>query len=317
MKHSRAWKGIVVRIGACVALSLPAGCGKNEVAPAPEKSLPVITPEKSEPEKKADPLAEARERSRANLKEIATAFRKSAEMNDFLPIGLVDPKTGQMGLSWRVQILPYLDDPKAREVSKKLRLNESWDSEHNKQFLASMPKAFAPVRGQAPEGHTFYQGFARHAVSQKFGDEVKKLHPKDKFGDLDWPGIFPDPRAFFPVMEEVKAELGLPVKNRLRLGTIPDGTFHTILAVEAGNPVPWTKPADVPFAMTLGDFQEWRPKNEPKLGGMFDGNFHFVTISGHVHYLKHDAPRDKLWPFIGPRNALERDYAGLGLEEPK
>jgi hypothetical protein len=265
-----------------------------------------------------DPLAEAKERSQANLKEIAAACDKFQKQHGFLPAGLIDPKTRQIGLSWRVQILPYLDDPQARAVYKNLRLNEPWDSEHNKQSLAAMPKVFRPVRGQAEEGHTFYQGFARHAVGQKLGDKVEKLPPAGQFFDTyHSPGIFPDPRAFFAGSGEEKPELGLPVKG-LRFGAdIADGTVNTILAVEAGDPVPWTKPQDVPFAVNLGEFREWKPKNEPKLGGMFDGDFHVAMIHGDVYYIKGDAPRDKLWPFVGPSNGMDRDFVGLGLKAPK
>ncbi len=36
-------------------------------------------------------------------------------------------------------------------------------------------------------------------------------------------------------------------KTRYSIGNIPDGTSNTILAVEASNAVPWTKPADVAY----------------------------------------------------------------------
>src|SRR5258708_4483396 len=36
-------------------------------------------------------------------------------------------------------------------------------------------------------------------------------------------------------------------KRALKIGTIPDGTSNTILAVETSDGVPWTKPGGLPF----------------------------------------------------------------------
>jgi hypothetical protein len=283
MRNSPAWKGIVAFLGACVALSLPSGCGKDAPTSAPEQ--PAKDPGRDD---KTDPLADAKAHSKSNLKAIATAVGKFENQNYFLPVGLVDPKTARMGLSWRVQILPYLDDAKAPDLYKQFRLNEPWDSEHNGKLLASMPKVFAPVRGKAPEGHTYYQGFARHAVGVKLGQNAKPLASNEPFQDtFDTRGIFPDPRALFQV--NGVPESGLPVKGP-RLTGITDGTANTILAVEAGETVPWTKPQDVAFAVNLGDFLELKPKHDPKLGGLFDGDFHIVMVSGDVHYVKRGAP---------------------------
>ena len=55
-----------------------------------------------------------------------------------------------------------------------------------------------------------------------------------------------------------------------------DGTSNTILIVEAGNPVPWTKPEDLHYA-------EDEPL--PELGGLFPDVFHAVFADGKVHTL--------------------------------
>ena len=49
--------------------------------------------------------------------------------------------------------------------------------------------------------------------------------------------------------------------------------------VEAGEPVVWTKPDDLPFD---------EKKDLPKLGGLFDGEFHVLTADGAVHRAKKD-----------------------------
>ncbi len=63
------------------------------------------------------------------------------------------------GLSWRVAILPHLGK-EGEELYKKFKLDEKWDSEHNKKLIAEMPKVFQHPTAKAEEGHTFYQGVA-------------------------------------------------------------------------------------------------------------------------------------------------------------
>src|SRR5262249_47427119 len=46
-------------------------------------------------------------------------------------------------LSWRVQILPYIEQ---EELYKKFRLNEPWDSEHNKKLIKLIPKILRSPR---------------------------------------------------------------------------------------------------------------------------------------------------------------------------
>lgn len=59
--------------------------------------------------------------------------------------------------------------------------------------------------------------------------------------------------------------------------SIRDGTTMTILVVEAGDPVIWTKPADITYDAK---------KPLPKLGGMFDGNFNVGRCDGSALWVK-------------------------------
>lgn len=69
-------------------------------------------------------------------------------------------------LSWRVAILPYLDE---NELFAQFKLDEAWDSPHNKQLLKRMPKIFAPPGTKTREPYaTFYQVFVGpHAAFEK------------------------------------------------------------------------------------------------------------------------------------------------------
>lgn len=62
-----------------------------------------------------------------------------------------------------------------------------------------------------------------------------------------------------------------------RIVDIRDGTSNTILLIEAGESVPWTKPADLAF-------DEKKPL--PKLGGMFPDGFHFARADGSASFCR-------------------------------
>jgi hypothetical protein len=300
-----AWVGVF--------LLATGGCGKRDEA-APEQKTQTASEGGAEPVPGAqmppDKVAVARERSQANLKRLGAAFHNYASVFHYLPIGLIDFKTGKLGLSWRVQILLHLNDPEAEALWKRFKLNEPWDSEHNRRLIREMPRVYAPVRGSAPEGHTFYQGFADHCLGPG-GKELPEQAPVISYGRA---AFFRDPRTDFgPVPKGYSPDFGLPARGR-RFTEIVDGTSNTILLAEAGRAVPWTKPEDIPFRHQmekLGAGGTW-----PKLGGLFDGDFHVVMVDGLVYSVKGSVPADKLRPFITFADGLVPDYAAVGIEPP-
>ena len=73
------------------------------------------------------------------LREIALAFHTHHDAhNSFPPLYTVD-KNGKPLHSWRVHILPYLEQP---ALYKQIRLNEPWDSKHNSQFHSRVPYVY-------------------------------------------------------------------------------------------------------------------------------------------------------------------------------
>jgi hypothetical protein len=72
---------------------------------------------------------------------------------------------GQALLSWRVALLPYLEE---NELYQQFHLDEPWDSQNNKPLLAKMPRIFAPPGGNRTAGLTYYQVFVGpHAIFEK------------------------------------------------------------------------------------------------------------------------------------------------------
>jgi hypothetical protein len=101
--------------------------------------------------------AAARSRSFNNLKQLGLAMHVYHDANGSLPPAAVVDKTGKALLSWRVLVLPYLEQD---ALYRRFKLDEPWDSAHNKKLLDPMPAVFAlphPTKAKATETH--YQAF--------------------------------------------------------------------------------------------------------------------------------------------------------------
>jgi hypothetical protein len=98
--------------------------------------------------------AAGRATSQNNLRMLAIAMHSYADAHG----GKLPPATFGAGLSWRVALLPYLEQG---DLYRQFHLNESWNSPHNQTLLPRMPKVFAPVGNvTTKEAHgTFYQVF--------------------------------------------------------------------------------------------------------------------------------------------------------------
>jgi RNA polymerase sigma factor (sigma-70 family) len=222
----------VTATGVLVAGSAMAGAGLlAQINSRPGPVAPAPAPER----KAADDLeTEARAKSMNNLMQIALAmhnFASNAALSNFPPAAI--RKEGKPLLSWRVALLPHLDQ---KALYEKFHLDEPWDSPHNKTLLDQMPEFYAPVINikDGPKYTTYYQ-------------------------------VLVGPGALFD------DEGGGP-----RLKNIKDGTANTIMVVEASQPVPWTKPEDVPFD---------KEKPLPKLGGVFKEGFNAAFADGSARFL--------------------------------
>ncbi len=55
------------------------------------------------------------------------------------PTAAILDKNGKPLLSWRVALLPYIEQD---ALYRQFKLDEPWDSEHNKKLIAQMPKIY-------------------------------------------------------------------------------------------------------------------------------------------------------------------------------
>lgn len=162
------------------------------------------------------------------VQQVRTAARRTVTMNNVRQINLANlnhdsafnnfssnfpgsDEDADNNLSWRVHLLPFLG---REDLYQQFKLDEPWDSSHNKALLSQMPKVYAHpvIQETLAEGHTVFQ--------------------------------FPysSPEAETPALY-IDGEIGPSFRQ------ITDGSSNTIMIVEvAGSAaVPWTKPQDWRF----------------------------------------------------------------------
>jgi hypothetical protein len=127
--------------------------------PAPPHTPAVAAAAVQGPAPQPDPVQVAADRMQSvnNLKVLGLAMWSYYEGPGKLPPAAVRDKDNKPLLSWRVLLLPHLGE---RDLFKQFKLDEAWDSAHNKNLLERMPKVYAPVGVKTKEPHTtYYQGF--------------------------------------------------------------------------------------------------------------------------------------------------------------
>jgi hypothetical protein len=151
-----------------------------------------------------------RMKSSNNMKQMGLAMANYEDTHGELP-GNTYAADGTPLLSWRVHILPYVEQD---NLYKRFKLDEPWDSPTNRPLLQSMPSIYVvpTTQGKTPAGYTHYRGFSS-------------------------PGAVFDRRRV--------PNRPAPPGQMLTLARFKDGTGDTVLIVEAAEPVEWTKPDDL------------------------------------------------------------------------
>lgn len=163
------------------------------------------------------------------------------------PPAVVYGKKGQALLSWRVLLLPYLEK---QDLYARFRLDEPWDSPHNRELLAAMPALYR-MKGDTSLDETYYQ-------------------------------VFTGPGSIFDSKERVSLEKIVKA----------DGSSLTFLVVEAGEAIPWTKPADLVVAadrpLPLLGAALKNPFRFPGWNDRKEGRFRALYADGTVRTVRKD-----------------------------
>ena len=145
--------------------------------------------------------------SQNNLKQIGLALHTYHDAMGAFPPAVVRDKNGKALYSWRVLILPYLEQD---VIYKNWKKDEPWDSPHNKPLSDVVLKVYTlPGNPDGVSNRTPYRVFIGKGTG----------------------------------FEELK---GQPSKG-IRFADITDGTTNTIAVVEATETVPWAKPEELDF----------------------------------------------------------------------
>jgi RNA polymerase sigma factor (sigma-70 family) len=145
---------------------------------------------------------QARDTSIDHMKQIMLAFHNYHDVNGHFPPRAIFGADGEPKLSWRVALLPFLDQG---ALFQQFRLDEAWDSPHNKTLVARMPDVFATPSSPTNDGTTRIRLF-------------------------EGPGTMFDGARGMKIMD------------------VTDGTSNTVAIVAGREPVPWTRPGELPFA---------------------------------------------------------------------
>lgn len=115
-----------------------------------------------------------RSQSMNNMKQIGLAMHIFHDSQKHFPSGATLDAAGKPLLSWRVQILPYIDQ---KALYDKFHLNEPWDSEHNRALIAEMPEVFKSPSSKLGQGQTVYREVTGEhtAFPPKNGVEIKQI----------------------------------------------------------------------------------------------------------------------------------------------
>ena len=107
--------------------------------------------------------AARRTQCKNNFKQVGLALHNYHDAWRSLPPAYTTDKNGKPGLSWRVLILPYIEQD---ALYKQFKLDEPWDSENNKKLLDKMPKVYAIPGVTRPGGtDTHYRVFVGNGAA--------------------------------------------------------------------------------------------------------------------------------------------------------
>ncbi len=163
-----------------------------------------------------------------SMKQLALAIHNYHDVHGHFPPQSLVNQQGQRLLSWRVLVLPWLDQ---MPLYQEFHLDEAWDSPHNKTLIAKMPKVFqSPGKMPAGEGLTrFVAPLTVRSVMGRRGPPVKMQNIIDGTSNTLWL-VEADPGH---AVIWTKPE-DLPIKEQDPVGSI----------IDAGTPGFWSSLTD-------------------------------------------------------------------------
>jgi hypothetical protein len=148
-----------------------------------------------------------------NIKQLILGLHNYHDTLHKLPDALAISPSGTPLLSWRVAILPYIEE---EALYRQFHLNESWDSPHNKALLGKMPSAFARPGGPPGETKTAIGLFT--GPNTWYPDGRTAVHIKDMVRDASNTVLLAEAAAPIEWTRPDNMRLGPGVSARSLLG---------------------------------------------------------------------------------------------------
>jgi hypothetical protein len=169
-------------------------------------------------------VAAARMQSANNLRQIGVALHNYHELYKKFPAQANYDKNGKPLLSWRVHILPFVE---AKELYDQFKLDEPWDSPHNKKLIAHMPPTYRHPASKAPKGKTIY--LAPIGPSTIFAKTPTKITEiKDGTSNtILLVEVADDKAVFWTKPDDLPIDPKVPLRG---LGDFPPGIFQALFA---------------------------------------------------------------------------------------
>jgi prepilin-type processing-associated H-X9-DG protein len=187
-----------------------------------------------------------------NLKQIALGLHNYETASGAYPKSAITDKEGKPLLSWRVAILPYIEQ---QTLYQKFKLDEPWDSAHNKALLKEMPLAYAcPSRADSESFTTPYQVFTGKGTMFEDGRGMKRAEITDGWpntilvaeAEVTVPWTKPDDLRFDPAAARPLSATGSAHQGGFNVvmaddsvhfiaGTLDRNTFRSLITRNAAD----------------------------------------------------------------------------------
>jgi hypothetical protein len=178
--------------------------------------------------------AAGRSQSQNNLKQLALGMLNYQPVNGGrFPAAAICDKNGRPLLSWRVAILPYIEQ---EHLYKQFKLDEPWDGPNNKRLLAQMPLVYrVPSEGLQASDTTHYKVFVGNGAAfdktrgysiQDFTDGMSNTILIIEAPAMPVPWTMPDDIDFNP-NKPMKGLLGIPASGGCSVA-LADGSLRLV-----------------------------------------------------------------------------------------
>lgn len=160
-----------------------------------------------------------------NLKQIGLGIHNYHAAYKKLPPSPITDEDGNPLLSWRVAILPFIEQ---QELYQQFHLDEPWDSDHNIQLLEKMPEVFTDPSLVLPAGMTVFQACSNEGMvfendrQNRFRDILDGLANTIMIVEAD-----ASEAVEWTAPEDLEIDLDNPIDQ---MGHIHQGGFHVLMS---------------------------------------------------------------------------------------